>query len=167
MKRSEFITFAQSTVKGNTFITVESNTDARLRKTGCPYVGVRKLAAMNGQIGFDYGDNVNALAAKEGKAERESKPRAWGELTPDRLFVCKDKGGPVTHLRMRVHKCLSRRFIDAAGNEVAPDAVAPFLPAKNKSSTQADLDGEVIERDILLENVKVVRMNGQEIVLED
>ncbi len=96
MKRSEFITFAQSTVRGNTFVTVESNTDARLRKTGCPFVGVRKLTTMNGQIGFDYGENVNAMAEKEGKERRESKPRAWGELTSDRLFVCKDKGGPAT-----------------------------------------------------------------------
>lgn len=150
------------TVKGNAMLSVDIETEPTMRKTDNPFHGnVVKRQQLNGMIGFDYEGGVNRLAAKEGKEAREAQPRKWGFLSADRLFICKFDDGNPTHLRMRVMKSIDPRYFLADGTEVAKADLAPFLPVKKKSSTQADLDGEVIERDITLENVRCLHFNGE------
>ena len=154
-------------VRGTSVLSAEIETEPDMRKTGNPYVGnVVKKQKLNGLVGFDYEAGVNRLAAKEGAEQRDAKPRAWGTLSADRIFVCKLNDGVPTHLRMKVEKSIDPRFFDrSTGAEIARETLAPFLPAKRKSSTQADLQGEVVERDVTLENVKVVFFRGNEYVI--
>lgn len=84
---SDLVKLLPTMVKSNTFVTVQTDTEVDLPKKN-PLYGLRRNAKRNGQIGFDYGNAVNNRAAKEGLAvDREAKPRKWGTVTPDRLFV--------------------------------------------------------------------------------
>jgi hypothetical protein len=151
----------RATVKGTTPVSIESVTVPKMRKTGNPFNGkeVLKHATMFGLMGFDYENSVNSLARKEGKEEREAKPRAWGKLTSDRLFV-EHKGQH--YLRMKVQGTKNIRYT-VDGVETPKSELEAWLPKPRKSSTQADLVGEVVERDIKLENVKAMRFKGMEI----
>lgn len=152
---------------GAIFTTVfyASPMDKAMRKTGNPYSGkgLVKECSINGCVGFDYAAAVNRLAAKEGKPERASKPRAWGILRADRKFV--DHKGEV-YLQIMARSAttpvyrIGRDVIDA-------ENVKPFLYEKGKSSTQSDLDGEVICRDIKLENILAIRLNGIHYIVAD
>lgn len=84
---SDLVKLLPTIVKGNTFVTVHTDTEVDLPKKN-PFYGLRRKAKRNGQIGFDYENAVNNRAAKEGlAADREAKPRKWGTVTHDRLFV--------------------------------------------------------------------------------
>jgi hypothetical protein len=153
------------TNKGATFFSATTVTDARLKKTGNPFGKVLKHSRVNGIIGFDYEAGVNRLAAKEGKEAREAKPRAWGEISEDKIFV-EHKGA--TYLRTRIERTLEepRYFREDNGEELTKEQVAPFLPAKRKSSTQADLEGEIVECDYKLESLTQLKLGGQVLTTE-
>ena len=150
-----------SLVKGTTMVTVSCETEPKMNKRGNPFFGlVVKKQTMNGVVGFDYYNAVNRLAEKEGKEVRETKPRAWGVLTADRVFA-EHKGN--YYLRMKVQSSCGegpKYFIKATGEEVAKDLLKPWMPERKKSSTQSDLTGEVVERDIALSNVRELKIKG-------
>lgn len=155
---SEIVSIIQRTVKGTMAVSVDAVTVPDMRKTGNPYIGrVLKHCTMNGLIGFDYENAVNNQAKREGLAgEREAKPRQWGVLTPDRLFVT-HKGS--YYLQMKVQSASDPvYFLD--GKEIAVETIKGFMPVKKASSTQEGLEKEVIVRDVKLENVKGIRFNG-------
>lgn len=162
ISKAQFQSMVESNVKGTTAITIDCITTPNMRKTGNPYLGVKKFQTMNGLIGFIYEDGVNRLAAKEGKEEREAKARSWGEIGDGRFFV---HNGDKTYLRMMVKGSTNVYYFMPDGTEVSKAELAPFLPVKKKSSTQADLEGELIERDINVDNIKAVRMMGEEYIM--
>jgi hypothetical protein len=155
---SEIVNIIQRTVKGTMAVSVDAVTEPDMRKTGNPYHGkVMKHCTMNGLIGFDYENAINNQDKREGGAgEREAKPRKWGVLTPDRLFVThKDS----YYLQMKVQSASDPvYFMD--GKEISVDILKPFMPVKKISSSQEGLEKEVIVRDVKLENVKSIRFNG-------
>jgi hypothetical protein len=141
-------------VKGNTFVTISTDTEPAMRKTDNPYYGhVRKLTTLNGMIGFDYPANVNKLAMLEGKAERDSKPRSWGVISPCKRFIF-HKGA--VYLRFRSEKCLETPVYMVDGQEIDKDLLTPFLTVKTKSSTQVDLTGEIVVRDFSLASINTI-----------
>ena len=161
ISRSQAVQLIGENVKGATFITIDAETDPRMTKTGNPYkdAGIIKACTMNGSIGFDYPKSVNRLADKEGKDARQSKPRKWGVLTPDRLFVT-HKGE--FYLQMKVEHASTPVYRDKLGNVVEKAELEAFLPKRKKSSTQADLDGEVVVRDVKMSNIRRMRFMGNE-----
>ena len=162
LRQSAMVQFLKDNVRGTAVLSVDIETVPEMRKTGNPFVGnVIKSQRLNGLVGFDYDAGVNRIAEREGKEYREAKPRKWGFLSSDRIFVCYKNDDIATHLRMKVQKSIDPRYfrIDN-GDEISKETLKPFLPVKAKSSTQADLTGEVIERDITLENVKVLHFRG-------
>lgn len=165
----EMIQKIRDNVKGVTFVSIDTVTDPRMKKTNNPFLGAMKHQTLTGAIGYDYEKGVNRLAEKEGKFDgRQAKERAWGFVTDDMFFVCKDKheneGGTIGYLRMRVTACSNQRFI-LNGQEIEKEKLEFFLPAVKKSSTQSDLNGEVIARDIAFDSIKVIRMLGDEFLL--
>ena len=147
---------------GTTFVTIDISTVPSMRKTDNPFFGkIRKLQTMNGVIGYSYTDAVNRIAEKEGKDIRPSQPRTWGEASSDNIFVNhKDK----MYLKIKVESVKNIRYIQTDTNEEIPrEQLEKFLPGKSeKSVTQSDLNGEVIERTIAVENIKVIRFNKNE-----
>ena len=157
MTEAQFVQYVQNRVKGTTAISADCVTAPKMRKTGNPYMGAEKHCTMSGLIGFDYQNSVNRLADKEGAAPREAKYRAWGTLTPDRLFV-EHKGN--FYLQMKVQSATVPLYFDSYGVEIPHASIEPFLQKSYKSSTQEDLDGEVVVRDVKIENLKTIRMFG-------
>ena len=160
---SEMIQMIGSEVKGTTIVTVDIETDPRMRKTGNPFLsrGVVKRSTLNGMIGFDYSNGINRRAGKEGKEERQAKSRAWGVLTPDRLFVT-HKGE--FYLQLQVENVTKApRFFDRDGIEIPKADIEPFLPKRaSEGSTQADIENKLIVRDIKMSNVKSIRFKGED-----
>lgn len=160
----DMLTVLNEGVKGNTFVTISTCTEPKMNKTNNPYFGlVQKLTTLNGLIGFDYPANVNKLALAEGKEERDAKPRSWGEVSPCKRFIF-HKGA--VYLRFRSEKCLETPVYMFAGSEVAKALLDPFLPVKTKSSTQADLDGEIVVRDFSLASIKTITFRGVKYVID-
>ena len=155
--RQEFFEMLNTNVHGTSAITIDVCTIPQMRKTNNPYIGVKKYQSLNGIIGYSYQKAVNRIAEKEGKESREVQPRAWGETSDNRIFVIhKDK----TYLKLKVESSNNLRYIKE-NEEVLIEKLKEFMPEKgNKSTTQQDLDGEVIERTINIENIKAARISG-------
>lgn len=166
---SELAMFAlvSELAKGATFISIKTVTVPDMRKTGNPFVGnVKKHSVVNGILGFDYEDGVNRIAAKEGKEQRESKPRAWGVISPCKRFVF-HKGK--VYLRLRCQAVMETPlYFDNDGLIVGErlDQLKSFFPVKVKSSTQADLQGEVIERDYGMETIIAFTFNKANYIVD-
>jgi len=164
-KISEMETLIRSKVSGTTTVSVDTITEPRMvkkhRGTGepNPYIGVQKIQTKNGIIGFDYYNSVNNEAGREGLEFRPIQKRAWGELSEDRLFVY-HKG--TTYLQMKVQSVSGTRYV-LDGKEIPASEIEPYLSGYNKSSTQADLEKEVIVNDIKFTSIKAIRMFGEEI----
>ena len=151
--------------KGATFVSFDAITEGKsfMNKRNNPFFEtvVKKSHISNAIIGFDYSNNVNTLAVQEGKEIRETKSRAWGEVSEDKIFI-EHKGN--FYLRTRILKTQSPIYIfKETGEEVEKSELEPFLKKSNKSSTQSDLQGEIIERDYKLESVQALRANKMEI----
>jgi hypothetical protein len=156
----------QALVSGASFVTASTVTETSLlrkdqvTKEPNPYAKgqIVTMQRLNGSIGFDYEKCVNRLAGKEGQEAREAKPRNWGVLTEDRLFV-EHKGE--YYLRLKVEKSLDKIYVDSeTGEEIALEKIKRFMSVKKKSSTQSDLEGEVIERDVKFCNIKELKIRG-------
>lgn len=165
--RSEVLPLLGAGKAGAVFCTIflASPQGKVIRKTGNPYdvENIVKEVAVNGCVGGDYGAGVNRLAAKEGKPQREAKARKWGILQADRKVV-EHKGKYYVQMLVRS----STDPVYRQGKDVIPtEALKPFIPEKGKSSTQEDLDGEVICRDIALENILMVRYKGEDYLVAD
>jgi len=151
----------QATVKGTTGISIDTVTEPKMRKTNNPYFGrITKHCTMNGMIGFDYENSVNNQASREGKKTRKAKPRAWGVLTADRIFVThKDE----YYLQVKVQSLSDTPVYFDGDTEIDKEVIKPFLvESSGKSSTQADIEKEVIVRDVKMSNVKEMRFAGGE-----
>lgn len=159
----EAIHIIQRNVNGTMAVSIDTNTevDKSMRKTGNPFygMGIRKLSTMNGLIGFDYENSVNNQALREGKETREAKPRKWGVLTDDRLFVVHNGKW---YLQMKVQSATNVRYQYPNGNSIDVAVLEDFMPEKSRSSTQIDLTKEIFVRDITASNITAMRFKGAE-----
>jgi len=157
----------RASVKGTTAVTVHMDCpmDAKMNKRNNPFMGqgIVKRETLNGIIGYDYGNAVNRLAGKEGKEERETKVHPWGDMDSQRLFRIHRKTF-LPYLSMKVENVKVHGYFTPEEVAISKDDIKPFLKKKSKSSTQEDLEGEVIARDFGLENITSVRMKGEEYV---
>jgi len=157
---AQIVGLIRQNVKGTTIVTIETETDPRMRKTGNPYAnkGVIKKQTLNGVMGFDYEAGVNRRAEKEGKeADRTAQPRKWGVLMPDRLFVT-HKGS--YYLQLQCEGVSNRRFELPDGTEVPESEIKSFIPDKEESSIQSDIENKLIIRDVKMENVRSITFKG-------
>lgn len=151
-----------ATVKGATFATIITETDARLKKTGNPFGPVRKVSRVNVTLGFQYEAAVNRQREREGsEANFESAPRQWGERLPGSMLV-EHKGK--LYLETKVERSLSHVFMDAGGRVLSDAEVAPFLPARSGSERQ-ETAKEILVRDYSLDSIRSLSMKGEQYVM--
>ena len=148
------------TIKGATFATIITETDARLLKTGNPFGPVRKVSRVNVTLGFQYTKAVNRQRTREdSEADFVAKPRQWGErITP---MLVEHKGR--TYLETKVERSISTEYIDANGNTLDKEAVRPFLP--KRSTSRQEVTREIIVRDYALDSLRSLTMKGEEYVM--
>lgn len=166
--KSEMVEIIRSSVKGTSMVSVDldSPQDKIMLKTGNHFIGqgIIKRETLTGVIGYDYGKAVNRLAVKEGQSERQAKPHPWGDMDENSLFRVKRDNGNL-YLSMKVESVKVHGFLNNEGKEVDSDAIRCFIPVKKKSSTQEGLEGEVIARDYSMENIRAIRMKGDEYII--
>ena len=168
LTKKQTVDMLRQNVNGAEMVTVDLDSDldgkGKMRKTGNPYVGkgLVKRETLNGVIGYIYSNAVNRIAGKEGKEDREAKQHPWGDMDSKHLFRTHRTSG-AAYLSMKVQGVTVHGFFLPDGTEIPADQVRPFLPEKRKSSTQNDLEGEVIARDYAMRNVRAIRMRKVEI----
>ena len=156
--KADLITLVNSAT-GASFISLDMESEAKMRKTGNPYVGAVKEVTLSGQINFDYANAVNNQLEREGNATAgtfTAQARAWGTR----------EGNWITHngnhyLTVKVQNASDPVFF-FEGKQIAKDVLTPFLTESKKPHTQAELDKEVIVRDVKLDSIKVIRAFGEE-----
>ena len=84
-----------------------------------------------------------------------------GVLSDSRLFV-HHKGQ--SYLQVKVQSTTDTVYL-LNGEEISYDLLKPYLSATGTSSTQADLDKEIIVNDIKMANVKAITMQGETFIL--
>jgi len=172
ISRANAVAILSDNVKGAEMVTVDLDSDmdgkGKMRKTGNPFwgLGIVKRETLNGVIAYDYGKSVNRLAAKEDKDEREAKRHPWGDMDAKQLFRV-HRTTDKAYLSMKVENVTVHGFFRPDGTEVPADEIRPFIPQKQRSSTQSDLEGEVIPRDYNLDNITAIRMRKAEFVISE
>jgi hypothetical protein len=148
-------------IKGATFATICTDTDARLKKTGNPYGQVRKLSRVNVCLGFQYKNAVNRQRLREGsEGDFEAEPRQWGRRVPGTMFV---EHNDKLYLETKVEKSLNHTYFAADGTMLTEEQVAPYLPARSKSSRQ-ETEKEILVRDYALDSIRSLSF-GSEVYL--
>ena len=157
--------FVGNVVKGTTFVSLVCETEPKMvkkhRETGeaNPFLGAIKKSKKMGAIGFDYENSVNNQAGREGLEAREAKPRAWGILSDNRIFV-HHKGESYLQLKLQGTENTSYWL---NGKRISADLLKPYLPIPSVSSTQSDIEKTVIVNDIKLSNIRVMRIKDMSI----
>jgi len=150
-----------ATVKGATFATIITETDARLVKTGNPFGDVRKVSRVNVTLGFQYEKAVNRQRAREGgETDFEAAPRQWGERKPGTMLV-EHKGN--LYLETKVERSLDCQYFTADGKELTAEEVKPFLPKKGAS--RQEVEKEILVRDYALESIRSIAFGGEQYVM--
>lgn len=158
--KTELATIIKASNGAATFISVDIETDPRMTKSNNPYVGAIKRVTLNGVINFDYTNSVNNQLQREGKdTDFVSKPRVWGTWD----------GNLITHngeyyLNMKVDSSSDSIYV-FNGTAIDSTLVKPFLPKSSKPHTQAELDKEVVVRDVKFDSIKKIRAFGEEYVI--
>lgn len=166
LTEEQVVELLQKNVSGTEVVTVDldSDLDSKMRKRGNPFVGkgLVKRETLNGMIGYIYSNSVNKLASKEGKEERQVKRHPWGDMDKKHLFRIHRKTH-APYLSMKLENSKVHGYFLPDGTEVRAEEVTPFISKKKKSSTQSDLDGEVIALDYAMRNIQSIRMRKAEI----
>ena len=152
--------------RGATFIGFVAETEPKMRKTGNPYAGrVKKVAHVSGQINFHYDKAVLAQLAKEGKdascffaGESWHEPviRDDGTLTP----FCRHKTNGKMYLRFRSLAVSEVRYVTDSGEEVAKEALEPFLTPASEYKNQGT-DKPIRFLTYGLDTIKELTVDGQ------
>lgn len=174
IRTHQIVGIIRDTVKGTRTVTVDLDSDmdgkGKMRKTGNPFVGqgVVKRETLNGMIGYIYANSVNNVALNEDKEIREAKRHPWGDMDEKHLFRV-HRGTGKHYLSMKVENVTVHGFFHLDGTQIPDSEIRPFIPKKSKSSTQADLEKEVIARDYSIENITAIRglIKGEEFVIDN
>jgi len=146
-------------LRGNSYMTLHTRTDATPKKTGNPYKKIEKIAKVKVQAGFKYKNSVDNQAEREGVEAQEVKPRSWGErINGTPLVFYKGRH----YLEAKVEQVLEDVVYLADGEEVEKVDIEHLLPAKKaESSTQSNLKKKIILRDYKMESIKKAAFGGE------
>jgi hypothetical protein len=132
-------------------------TDPKLKKTGNPYNGVKKIQTATVEVNFNYQSTVNKQRMAEGKElDFTPKSRVWGTRIDDSCII--EHNGEM-YIESRLIKKDAAYYIDENRKMLSKDEIAPFMPAVSKSKNQ-DLDTEVIINTFKVSNIKEVEIDG-------
>jgi len=171
MKHKKYTVTPQASVEkiltsiiGCQFIRMQTKTSAGLRKTRDDANGkrykhehgdIQKISDGQFIVGFRYANSLANQAKREDKKiEFNVQPRMWGEHVSGTCLI-EHKGS--VYVETIPQKSFWHRYVDENGDPIWQPDIQDLIDHKNarrgKSSTQANLEGEVIVRDYKLTNV--------------
>ena len=160
---------ALRTIKGCQFIRMQAITNAGLRLTRD--TSGKRVKHEHGQIqkftdgqflvGFRYENSLNNQANREGKKiQFNVQDRVWGEHIENTCLIQLGANLYVETLPINIFHV---SYLDAEGNHIEKSEIQDLIDAKKekrqKSSTQSNLEKEVIVRDYKLANIKYLVAN--------
>jgi hypothetical protein len=162
--------------KGALPVGIRAVTDAKLLKTGNPYVNVTKEIRAVAFVGADYGDavrreGVGRQGAFEADAFVSAPLPAWkGVVIPNKVYC--HKGNGRLYLRTQSTPGMRKRqpakvisYNDASGKVLSHEQVRPYLPAKSVSAKQSavgmDAPLQVDVREYAFDSIRVLRIGGR------
>jgi len=150
--------------RGAVICTLDTLTDARLKKTGNPLasVGVLKASRVNGILNFEYEDAVNRQQGREGGPQDFTvSARKWGTPLPGARWMIEHQGR--LYVQLKVERATQKpRYMRADNHRyIAAATVKPFLPKKYSSAEAQGVEREVVVRDYALDSVRVARIGGE------
>lgn len=145
--------------KGAAIVTIHTDTEPAMNKTGNPYVGARKKSSVNGMINWIYECAVNRQRIREGLTpDFQAYPRKWGQRIQGTPLV--EHNGKY-YLEMKVQHADSIYYV---GQMEIPSAdITPYL--RPLSKTRQGVTREIILRDYALENIKGITYGGELITI--
>lgn len=149
-------------VRGASFATLTTVTDARLRKTGNPFGPVQKIATVNVTLGFQYAASVNRQRIREDATpDFVAMERAWGERSKLSPMLIEHKGK--LYLEAKVERSLSYEYRTADGRLLTHAEVEPFLPTRGPS--RQGVEKEILVRDYALDSIAGISFQGQSFLI--
>jgi len=151
--------------RGATILSFTARTDARLKKTGCPYKGVQKVAKVNALVNFHYDEGVLRRLAKEGRSADEFRQgsswhtpilRGDGSLTP----FCQHKTAGGLYLRVMALKTLEESYETEDGQVLTRADVEPWLSKECHYENQG-LDAPLVFKTYAVANILTITVEGQ------
>lgn len=167
VSKVEFVNMFSEEMKKGRKISLDMTSELKIgkdiKKTGNPFIGstITKSVSLSGMAGASYENMVNAQLGREDKEQTfVAQPRTWGTHVNE--YFVEHKGN--YYLQVKV-EASSTPVYRVDGVEVETAKLEPFLPARGEANTQADLDKKVVIRDVKLDNLKVIRFNGEELAI--
>jgi hypothetical protein len=140
---------------GAAIVTIHTDTEPAMNKTGNPYYGARKRSAVNGIINWIYESAVNRQRVREGlQPDFKAYPRKWGQRI---------KGTPLVehngnfYLEMKVQQSNCTYYV--GGTVIPSTEITPYLRPLSKS--RQGVQKEIILRDYALDNIKGITYAGK------
>jgi len=163
--RSKLVELLKALPKSNTFMSVMTTTEPKMRKTGNPWLsrGVKKTATVTGCLHFNYENNVNAQRAREDKSEDfVVQARTWGQRVGDTCLI-EHKGN--MYLEYRALRCLRSRYF-SEGKRIAKSVLDAWL-YKSGGSVKQDLRKDIVVRTPRIENIRRININKKKYEVVD
>jgi hypothetical protein len=149
-------------IRGASFATITTRTDARLKKTGNPFGHVEKVSRVNVTLGFQYAGSVNRQRVREDETpDFVAMPRQWGERSKLSPLLIEHKGK--FYLETKVERSLSHEYRTEQGSILSDEEVRPFLPARGAS--RQEVEKEILVRDYALDSIVGISFKGQDYVV--
>ena len=143
-----------------TAVSLDIETEPKMRVTGNPFLGVKKINAISGLIGFIYQNSCNNQLNREDKEQDfVPQPRKWGVL--DGNLVRHD--GKI-YVQIKVQSSDTPVYM-LNGRRIDKSELTPFLVVSKKPHTQDNMDKEVVVRDVNMDNIRAIRMLGEEYII--
>jgi hypothetical protein len=153
--------------RGACFVSLLTETDPKMRKTGNPHLGTIKVTEINGSIGADYESCVNRQQAREYAAPPgfTAKAHVWGEHYQGSRSILENNGKFYLALRPNPNNTPKVRYVKN-GVEVAKELLEAFLPdrkAKLESlGARQKLDLRPVEwLTYSLSSIRTITMDGE------
>jgi hypothetical protein len=155
---------------GTTFGTVTVFSKAKLNKKDKeknpnPFDDVYKMSRLNGVIGYEYQHSVNLQREREGlEANFEAEKRAWGKRV--NAYLVEHNGS--WYLSMKVQRVIGdvTYWLDDFQTQIEKKELEPFMSEKTETSRQ-EVDKVVIHRDIKLESIIEIKIEGEDYRITD
>jgi hypothetical protein len=139
---------------GTTAITIMAKSPiSGLRKTGNPFPNALKQTFVNGMIGYDYENSVNARLLREGKAaDFKAQSRKWGV----RVNAClvEHKGEHYLTILPKRTVATARFYDPLNGSRIAKAILAPHIPKQDKGAI-AESQGVEVEHIVQPRDYKI------------
>jgi len=134
--KSQLIEFLRNLGSQCQFVTISTDTEPKMRKTGNPYLGVRKIAKRNGLLNVNYTDSVSRkIAAKVNLPEEQvnyvPKPTWYMHENDDKgrpIALCRhQKDDSKYYLQYFPIRNLGTEYVMPNGDIVPEENLKPFL----------------------------------------